>query len=298
MRSLIFSLLAACGPGVYQLDTPSRFEACVAASCPMAIGGTVYVQATLATDVEELVPLQAVSVEPPSLAAVELHDDYFLVRPASAGTGTLRATLRDGRLMERRLRVAAVAATAIVVPELPDGTSDFALLAGSTLGVYAEHRDAAGDLLLGDGLDAWRATGGTVVEDRRADPAFEDDLGRAIIATDPAQLVISAGPGSTLAVDVAPLGSTRELVLVEQATNHIALGANELRAVEVRAFDPQHRLLIGGAPLTLEVADPTLVTATPHGRSISLEGRHAVGDTEVIVHFDGSTLRVMVTVHR
>jgi len=182
MRSLVVvTVLAACGPGIYQLDTPTRFDACYAADCPMAVGSTVYLEAALESDDQERVRVQAVSVEPPALAAIELHDDYFLVRPASVGTGMLRATLHDGRLMQRRLRIADVASTTIVVEDVPGGVADFAVLAGSTLHVFA---------------------------------------------------------------------------------------------------------------------DPSIVTATVHGRSISLEGAHAVGETEVTVHFDGAVLHFTLVVSR
>ena len=245
---------------------------------------------TFDTDIAESVVLGAASINPPEFAGVELAADHVVVRPLQVGTATLQLTLADGKLMARRLRFAAIASTTIVVDDVPAGAGDFAVLAGSTLQIHAEHRDAAGELLLGGGLDAWGVAGGTLVPDARFDPIVDDGLGRALVAPTAGTIAVSAGPGSTLALDVVPAGSTRLLVVDTAPTGTLAMSSNELVGAELRAFDAQHRVLIGGGPVDVAIDDPRILEITVRGRHLSLSGKHVAGSTHVVLHLDGRTL--------
>ena len=306
---LLCSGMTCCGVGGPELVALSADDECAYFDCPLALDGEVVVDLWTYARPGDITDA---TLDRPDLAELTVDRGRLVVRPRVAGNGVLCVTLGDGTVVEHWLETAAVASTDVVADRTigglhhvyPPGRKQ--MYAGSTLRVFAEHRDARGSRLLGHGFEAWTISGGTLVE---PEATFETTLDTALVrdvtATDPALVTVSAGPRSTaLELEVVPAGSAATLELRYKMTSvrfgEVSLMSSELVSVPVNVYSADGRYIHGtpiGGTLTVEVADPTVVSVVPDDRSRGLrfEGL-APGTTELAVHFDGATARFTVNV--
>jgi hypothetical protein len=205
--------------------------------------------------------------------------------------------------IETDISVAAVASSA-VVPEgfpprlFPDRMWPQGRLAifgngRAELTVIAEHRNAAGERLLGHGFEDWSIEGGTLSE--LADYEWSEQALRRIVTLSEDTATISIGRGQALELDQVAPGSTAAIALLHDGeridpggTLHLPLGTSDLH---VLAFTADGRYILGGgennqlaATESDRPADP-VSTYLPR-RLISIaSGTHRT--TELSVVFDG-----------
>lgn len=306
---LLCSGMTCCGVGGPELVALSADDECTYFDCPLALGGEVVVDLWEYAQPGDITDAK---LDRPDLASLKLDGGRLVLGPRVAGDGWLCVTIDGDTVLERWIETAAVASTSVVADRNIEGLHHVyppgrkQMYAGSTLRVFAEHRDAGGSRLLGHGFEAWTINGGTLAEPMAAPGATLDTaLVRDLTATGPSLVTVSAGPRSTpLELDVVAAGSAATLELRYKTSRvrfgEVSLISNELVSVPVNVYSADGRYIHGtptGGALTVEVADPSVVSIVPDDsrRALRFEGL-APGTTGLAVHFDGATAHFTVNV--
>ena len=263
---------------------------CYSGDCPLAIGADVVVMAYPDPDI------RGASLEDPSLATLELMNGNLIVHPLAPGTVKLRTALADNSVLTARLVFAARATTRVTPLVHIDYENDAPgrpqVFTGTTFDVFADHRDAADQTLLGTGLEDWSITGGSF----SGSPEGVRLVRRVVAGSEP-RLVVSARPDSApLEVDVLPAGSTAHLDLQtrirQRDTGVITATFGVVERIWVSPYAANDRFIYGvpaGGDLTVTTDDPEIATAhLGSGREIQVTAK-ASGSTTMTVVFDGIT---------
>lgn len=302
-----------CGVGEPQLAARySAYDGCDFYSCPLAVGSEVQVfMESWTTETEDENRIRRASLDDPSLGELALYEGDVLVRPLVAGQVTLTATLADKSQVSAYMVFADRASTKILAPSISHNTYPPGLpqvFAGTAFNVLADHLDAAGNSLLGSGLEDWSVTGGEFVP--YVDPNPMVDLARVRrvqVGGDP-KLVVSARPdGMPLEVEVLPGGSTASLGLEWDFTTlrnsgQFSLSAGYLLRIAVYPYAANGRFIYGmpvGGSLTATTDNFDVATAqrAPGGGMQIDVLAVAPGSTVMTVAFDGMTWRFRIDVY-
>ena len=162
-RSVVAVGALAAGPccgygGADTIDARENGVECEALSCPIALGGDVLIDAYVGTDYTEYTPILSAALDPPELGALTI-DGYTITLHASAvGAGILHVVETNDTLIDSPISVVAIASTTVKISSLPDAvdpTGPFDVIGTGALRLFAIHRDANGNRLLGHGLETW-----------------------------------------------------------------------------------------------------------------------------------------------
>lgn len=329
-RILPVILLAACGPGEYEVEPLTTDYDCPTFDhCAVMAGGELFARPILYTDVGEWLSVKSVAVEPADVAEVTVEGDYIAIRPAPLSPGTepspisgnyatLRVTLHDDYEFYRTFTIAPRATTSITpdrdrVPldafaerKLPG--ERLAIFTGDSLLLIAEHRAADGSRLLGHTSDTWTGEGVQLAElpDNNYS-SYDRELMRAARAGALGPAAVNFGT-STLALDVVSSGSTARLEVINHSNvllgdaRPLNVSAGSAVQVQLLAYAPDGRYIYGGPPyfpVTVTTSDPSIADLEGRtiyaDRNVWLKGYRS-GTATLTFHFDGLTIDVPVSV--
>lgn len=291
-----------CGVGGPELVAMSADGSCWLGDCGLALGTEVV------TELLGDAALVDATLDRPELADIQIDGRQIVLYPKAEGVGVLSLQLSDGTAIDSWLTTAAIAST-IVVPDrsihglsqsYPPGRK--LMFAGSTLRLTAEHRDTAGDRLLGHGREQWSVTGGTLVEPAAA-LFYDTALARHLVAGNGPLVTVQATPtGTPYELEVVPAGSTQVLELEytfgAKRYGELPLRANEYLTVPLNAYAADGRFIAGlppGVVPTVTVGDTSIVEVYADGRQLRFYGG-SPGRTQLTVAFDGATAQFDVVV--
>jgi hypothetical protein len=317
--------LAACGPGVYDVQALATDDSPPVWARPLLSGGETIAYPVFYSDVEEWhVPLVAFTT-PPDLAEVVIDGRYLRIRPpalpsssvpaARQASGTLGVRV-DGALIEVPITVAARATTRLVVSGVPYGEFPSRELPGQRLAVFqgdgmlviAEHYTDDGERLLGHTDEAWSGEGVAMAEIPEPHHLGRDyALMRRVrpLGPGPASL---AHAGATLAFDVVEPRTTARLELAWQSYQAssdrtvLRLRPGNFATLGVHAYAEDGRFIYGGPPylpLVITSSDPAVIEVEDREATILRQQRlvaRGVGTAVITVQFDGVTSELPVAV--
>jgi hypothetical protein len=329
MRAIIAipMLLAACGPGGYDLEPITVDSECYTLDCPLLAGGEVLARAVYYSDYTERVRARSVTVSPPELATATVDGDYIVIRPAamtggtdpsvaSTNFGVLTVTLPDGAEFERTFTVEPRYSTSIVpdrnhvpmelFPERKLPGERLAMFDGEALVVYAEHRTISGHRLLGHTDDAWTADGVQLAEIQASYGEADTALVRRVrgLATGTGSVSLGA---ATLPLDIVPPATTARIEALHPTATSFGDVAIQTyvgggTTVRLLAYAADGRYIYGGPPflpLVVTSSDPSIANlgdrAISADRDLYIEG-YGSGTTTLTVSFDGLSIDLPVTV--